>query len=483
MSRDREPKIKIGKTLDNAEKTFPNEKDKALSEGFFHLIDDNFKREEIFNGFQKLRKIEQASLNGLNGYFLQLERIRNYLSLLSLNDWLKLGEYAEFLNFGKGFDKGIVNIKQEIKLEVEKVKLEEILKNPKAKEFDDWETARHIKQLKWRHLRRQGRAINPAEIEKQFNKEKENKINSGVNSAIREYLLNSPKENVKDYLKTLGIEGEVNEDIIFAARLHRVLEKKGETKNKEVLEKLMRGKKPIDFEENKKWLEGMEGKINTKKWLVHKKKDYDPIREKNLAASLEKGRKKQLNEIVNLFKNIKIEIKPEINEIEKILHEKQREIPQNIIQDIKTHLRAYYSLFGIEKSPLPKKIILETEENPLKSIQVGEKVTGSCLEIRGGKEGSAVCNAAGINKKIVWVKDEKENILGRILLAINEEGKLERFWGFNNDHRLNLEPLYDDFIAEFTNELGTTVGFQGKIKELVGENWYDDRARVPLGLS
>jgi hypothetical protein len=424
---------------------------------FYYLVDDNSKRQEIFEGFFKSEKVEKKSLQELNDYLPKFKETKEHLNLLSLKNWVKLGNLAEFLNFDK---KRIDNIKQDI----EKVELGKMVENPD--EFNNWKTAKKIKQFE-----RLGKRFNTQQLIKEFEKEKEGKINSG----IKEYILNSPEKNLDNYLKKIGWKGEENEDIIFAARLHKVLANKGETKNKEVLEKLLKGKNPLDFKENKLWLDEMKDKINAEKWLSHKQKDYVPIGKKDYSVSLEKSRAEQLNEVVRHFKEIGIEINPEIQEIEKIFSEKIKDMPQNIIKDIKNHIQAYKSGLGIEKSALPKKIILETEENPLKIIQMGEKVAGSCLAIRGGHEESAVCNAADINKKIIWAKDEKGEILGRILVGITDEGKLAQFRVFNNNPRLDVESCYKDFISEFAGELKTEITSKGNIKELVGENWYDDR--------
>jgi len=66
---------------------------------FFFLIGDNSKREEILFDFERLEEEDKRALLSLNHHLPQLEKVKDYLSVFSLDDWVKLGEYAEFLDF------------------------------------------------------------------------------------------------------------------------------------------------------------------------------------------------------------------------------------------------------------------------------------------------------------------------------------------------------------------------------------------------
>ncbi len=156
---------------------------------FYFLIDDNSKREEILFGFERLKEKEKKALLALNNCLPQLKKVKKYLSALSLKDWIKLGVYAEFLDFDKE--------KIEAKIKEGEKKLEDL----KLDEIEEKKT----------HL-------------------------------VREVILNSPKENLISYLeelKKLGIEIEIKEvetegrkeiaeDTIIAASFCKRLEKKEE---------------------------------------------------------------------------------------------------------------------------------------------------------------------------------------------------------------------------------------------------------------
>ncbi len=433
---------------------------------FYFLIDDNSEREKIFFGFEKLRKVERQTLLRLNNYFPQLEKIKNYLPVLSLKDWVKLGEYAEFLDFDERKLK-------EIEKKFEEIDLEEMLKNPENRKFKRLKTAKMIKKLKAK-----GEEIKKELIEKEFKKE----IKDKKTHLVREEILNSPKKNLKDYLLEEKLEkglDEANPDIVFAVRLHKALEGEGEEKNKKILEQLIKGKKPLDWKENQDWLSKMEKKFDTKKWLNHYSQKYSVSISERYKTSLKKYEEAQKKEIIKSLKDAGIEISPsiEISEVKRIFLENKQKIPRRIQKDINTHFQAINSLKGIERSKLPSKIILETEENPLKILQMGERVIGSCLRIRGGYEESAVCNAADINKKVIWAKDEKGNILGRVLIGITEEGKLAGFSIYTNDPRVDLETCFKNFLSSLAKELKSELTSKGEIKQLVGENWYRDEIK------
>ena len=156
---------------------------------FYFLIDDNSKREEILFGFERLKEKEKKALLALNNCLPQLKKVKKYLPALSLKDWIKLGVYAEFLDFDKE--------KIEAKIKEGEKKLEDL----KLDEIEEKKT----------HL-------------------------------VREVILNSPKENLISYLEELkkwGIKIEIKEvetgggkeiaeDTIIAASFCKRLEKEEE---------------------------------------------------------------------------------------------------------------------------------------------------------------------------------------------------------------------------------------------------------------
>lgn len=436
-------KKKLQERYEKNRENFKEFDGKSLKEyDFYFLLDDNSKREEIFKGFPALRKIEKAALLRLNEILPQFRGFEEYPHVLSLKDWVRLGEMKPFLSLDKN---EIGNMKKEF----DKITAKEILESPEK--YKTWDTAKHIKNLRARE-----REINLNLIEKEFQKERDEKIGA----RIRDYMLNSPLENIKGYLKKeTGFEGELNEDLVFAARMHKILAEKTfgervENKEKKILEKLIGGQKLIDFEGNKRWLSEMKEKVDTSKWLSHHRMEFLPLPKKEYYSSIETKKEILINELVEHLRQVGIGVAPKIEEIERTISEKKEEIPPTRRAIIKMHLSDYKSLIGIEKSEPPQKIILETEEEPLKAIQMGEKVS-SCLSIGGGQEHMAVRHAASINKKVIWAKNEKGEILGRVLGEITEEGKLTRYEIYSNDPRLELKPYFQDFLDYLAKEINT----------------------------
>ncbi|MBZ1345149.1 MAG: hypothetical protein KY055_00665, partial [Candidatus Nealsonbacteria bacterium] len=467
-----------GETLEEGEKILKQryERNKNLLKdilyknyNFYFLIKDNSKREEIFSGLKKLRKVEKNSLKDLNDFLPQFESIKEDIQLLSLKDWVKLSEYGEFLDF-ENITKEIKEIKEE---RFKDITLESVLSNPDKYEF------KICKQIKG--IQDRGEEIRtPQKKEKQLQRE----IQDKKDHLIREAILSSPKKNLINYFEKLSTKkwtlGDITEDIVFATRLHKVLEDKEEQTNKEILEQLfIQGKRPLDWKKNRDWISLMENKINTTAWLTHFSKEYTTVKSKDYESSLVESRNREITEIIEHLQEAGIEIPKEtkIEKIERILSENKERIPVHLSQDIKTHISAIHSLEGTEQSKLPSKIILETEEDPLKTLQMGQKVIGSCLRIKGGSEQSAVCNAVDINKKVIWAKNEKGEVLGRVLIGINEQGELNAFRIYNNDPRINLKNVFEDFLPFLAKEFKTKLTARGEIKQLVGENWHDDGAR------
>jgi len=435
---------------------------------FYFLIKDNSKREEIFSGLKKLRKVEENILLNLNSedYLFRFEKVKPYLSLLSLKDWVRIGEYADFLNF----EKTIENIRKIEEKRFKDITLEAILTNPENFKL---KIAKHIKQLN--KLRKK---INKNLIEKELQKEIKNK----KSHLIREEIVNSSKRECEAYLRKLGFKGYLNTDIVFATRLYRDLlsKNKYENENAKILKNLISGKKPLNWRENKNWLVKMKKKIDIETWLKPYSKEYLPLIEKSYEASLEKSQKEHRQEIIEHLKEKGIEIssETEIEEIERIFLQEKEKIPKDLQEDIKNHFQTIKALKGTKKGmeeKLPnKKIILETEEDPLKTLRMGQEVFGSCLKTGGGHEESVVCNSVDINKKVIWAKDKEGNILARILIGITKQGNLVGFRLFNNDPRLNLNPHFKDFLFSLAEKLKIKLTSEGEIEKLIGENWYDD---------
>lgn len=434
-----------------------------------HLF-SNQKKIELFSNIDKLKKNEIRQLRYLseNECYQELAKIdKKIFDLFSLKDLVKLGEYVEFLKIN---EKALEEINRDFPEVTDSFIKEKFFKEPEKFTNTLETTSKLVK-----NLTAKGKEIKLEEIKKHLQKEIEKKRRT----KIREFILNIPFENLKTYAKAkfdLQLTEE-DEDLIFALRLQKRI---AHSKNLPFLEDLILGKSPLNYKENQEWLKEMERKINVKAWLEGLKKEYSVSKDKIYYEKLKKHLEIEIREIFKYLKKYGIVEKYAIEEfqsieiLEKMFKNHQQEIDKKDSNAIRERLNQIKSLWGIASSSLPEKVILETENNPLKILQMGEKVTGSCLGVRGVYEDSVVANAIDINKKILWIKDPEGKILGRVLMAISDEGKLVGFRLYNNDPRLKLAPLIKDYLSSFAKMLNTEIGKKGNIRTLVAKSWYND---------
>ncbi len=439
---------------------------------FAHLF-SNEKKIELFKNINRLKKIEIRHLYYLADNYLAVLKVdKRYRDLFSLKDWVSIGKMADFLDID---EQKIKEIEQKFS-GIDKETIQRLIENPESSEFEEFKKFKIVRSIKeWK--RKNGQIRTRSEkIEKQFKKEMDNKLEH----KIREYIINNPIENIKKYarqkfkLELRDKDINENEDLIFAIRLYKRIEHE---QNQSLLKDLIKGKSPLDYKENREWLEKMENKIDIQSWLEGQREEYQPQGAQNYYQSLEKKKEEQLIEIVEHLEKYNIKAPLNVEEIEKILEENRDKIEEDDLKDIRVHLSTIKTTLGTEKSPLPERIIIETEKDPLKVLQMGEKVVGSCLCLGGGHEDSAVANAVDINKKIIWIKDKKGEILGRVLMGINEDGELVGFRLYNNDPRLDLVPDIKNFVSLFAEKLKTKISSKGKIEQLVAKEWYNDGIR------
>lgn len=424
-----------------------------ISEMDLYFLLDNNSREKLRKKIDELNRKKIKYLYNIKNE--KIESIKNYLHTLSLKDLIEIGKYMDFVEYDENDAQKLKKIDKEFNSYI--FKLEQIIKNPEN--FKELKIAKKLKKLK-------GKRIKKRKILKNLIKEIEKK----KKARKRDYLINKLKENVKKYASKIGYQGEINEDILFALKLHKRLKEFYE-KEAKLLEDLIKGVNPLEYENNKKWIEKMKNKVNIDKWLEGYKKEYIPKIAENYFENIKKEQEKEFEEAKNHLMEYGIEVNS-IEEIKTALKQYKNQLPENIYRDVKTHLQRYESLKGVIYSNIPKKIVIEVEKNPLKALQMGE-IVGSCLCIGGGNEYSNVTNVVDVNKQIVYVKDENGKIIGRILIGLNNEGEIVGYRLYNLDKRLDLEPYVKDFIHNYAEKIGAKVGIKSS-PEALNANWYDD---------
>lgn len=233
-----------------------------------------------------------------------------------------------------------------------------------------------------------------------------------------------------------------------------------------------------DLKENK----AFRNNINSANWNVFKDGYIEKFKTKttsNYAENLESKIKHHENEIVRLSKGINDVLNNEFT-LEKLAKNKSKlmnEHPEieDKIRDFMVQYNALKSLKGENIAVNGKKhdIEISLETNPLKVLQMGELVNGSCLSIGGGNSWSAVTNALDVNKSVVWVKDKRSNVIGRVLIGVTDDGNLTRFRTYTSRNDIEIEPYIDEYLVKLAEKSGLGLG-KGELKLLNGQDWYND---------
>lgn len=119
---------------------------------------------------------------------------------------------------------------------------------------------------------------------------------------------------------------------------------------------------------------------------------------------------------------------------------------------------------------------IHLECNPLRILQMGNYFD-TCLSFGGINAFSTVANACELNKRVIYVADNSGRIIGRQLIAINEQGKLVGFRIYSNidgQHYPALCTVVTRYVASFAAQCGLELASEGTVPVLFAESWYDD---------
>ena len=232
---------------------------------------------------------------------------------------------------------------------------------------------------------------------------------------------------------------------------------------------------PWNDENNQAWLK----RIPNSFWLKEFEKKYsltiEDFKEDNVEQRIE-HHLKQSQDILNKL-GIKL-IKITLDEIEKqfkIIKEEQKN--ENLLQDLKTQINAIKSLTGqveSKKDLLGEKIIITSEFDPLEILQMGNYVTGSCLNSYGSNYWSTIVNACEVNKKVLWAKNHKGEVLARLLIAVDEDKRIVRFPIYYTTN-IKMDRFFNNYIIELAKKCKFGInGDSNKVLRIFDAGWYTD---------
>ena len=133
--------------------------------------------------------------------------------------------------------------------------------------------------------------------------------------------------------------------------------------------------------------------------------------------------------------------------------EQNPEFDPKFAKDLRSQKDSIERILLRKKSRSVDSVKIYRETDPLRVIMMGDWVDGSCLasysSIR--NSWSTIANACEVNKAVFYAEDEKGNIIGRVLMAIDEENRLVPFKVYTRGNPdVDLTRMFEKYLREFS---------------------------------
>lgn len=219
--------------------------------------------------------------------------------------------------------------------------------------------------------------------------------------------------------------------------------------------------------------------INTEKWLRGIKRTYAPDK---VADVIEKKKEQisfQVSEAIRIYSALGMSVgKEEIFERYDELAGMEG-VTENSRAELRAHLDNIKSLDKATYGSKSGKVTIYVEQDPLMVLQMGNVVSGSCLGLGRGNTFATVANAVDANKRVIYAV-MNGSIIGRKLIALNDQGQLVQYRTYNERLDLNVEELFERYLNDFGKAIGSELGNGGNVSQIISERWYNDGI-VPFG--
>lgn len=124
---------------------------------------------------------------------------------------------------------------------------------------------------------------------------------------------------------------------------------------------------------------------------------------------------------------------------------------------------------------------LALEPDPLEIFRMGAHFS-TCLSPGQCNFFSVFSNAADIDKRVLYARDERGNVVGRALIALTVELHMMVFHPYCHDRYAGFDEMVRDFASELARAVGTIVVSRGTVVPRVASDWYDDGPRDLCGV-
>lgn len=146
--------------------------------------------------------------------------------------------------------------------------------------------------------------------------------------------------------------------------------------------------------------------------------------------------------------------------------------------DLQLQSQSITKIFLKSKERSVSQVKIYHEHDPLRVIMMGDWVDKSCLASFSsvGNCWSAIANATESNKAVFYAEDEKGNVIGRVLLAINEKKQLIPFTVYlRGTVDVDLDIIFKKYLADFRKAMKMPFSNDAKsVKRILGCFWYVD---------
>jgi len=312
-------------------------------------------------------------------------------------------------------------------------------------------------------------------------KKKLHSMVSGIGSMIEGYKKDSCGRALQAITGESQEVRDVDENLINAILTYHNI-----AQNRSLLSGLLRdymNGEPLKAYEDDRNLEALERYsemgINTEKWLRGIKRTYAPDK---VADVIEKKKEQisfQVSEAIRIYSALGMSVgKEEIFERYDELAGMEG-VTENSRAELRAHLDNIKSLDKATYGSKSGKVTIYVEQDPLMVLQMGNVVSGSCLGLGRGNTFATVANAVDANKRVIYAV-MNGSIIGRKLIALNDQGQLVQYRTYNERLDLNVEELFERYLNDFGKAIGSELGNGGNVSQIISERWYNDGI-VPFG--
>lgn len=220
---------------------------------------------------------------------------------------------------------------------------------------------------------------------------------------------------------------------------------------------------PFRSRENDTWLRANLDSSQKKSWLARNEKTYEVTDvERKTDESVEREIEKFLSVARGLLENVSHKGSVNTSSAEGFCEALPKFLQENpgfdakFSKDLKLQADSINRIFHRAKSRSVSSVRMYRETDPLRIVMMGDWVDGSCLASHSSirNSWSVIANATEANKAVFYAEDEKGNVIGRVLMAIDQNNRLVPFRVYiRGNPDVDLIKIFEKYLREFSETL------------------------------